>query len=407
MFLINKDVIILLAALVFFFNNYNEKCNVLFFFIQIEQILKKITHYANSILPFEHSRQTSEINNISSDTHNETNTDSAIETKYEDKYLKEIKNISNGFNLNCDEEALKTEKCQEFINQLKTLKVENHLNTLSAIEERLLKYDTDENYYSEDSDVEEQDIEMIQTREERIKDLLLEKTNAMAEYDKLKTYLDSYEGQQEITTEALKLATEWVIDKKLETLTNCFVMEKTPLGNVLMYFNSTRCTFSYYSDSVIPYRYLEVVARKYVKTFHCKPIFIDMDEELKKAEEKWELEKTMKEKEEKKLEELKSQKQKITEQKKQVFAKFKSYNKDAAATKAMVAPPKNSILTKQLTNEQENEKILLKDNANRYTYEGKMSNFNFLKKINRKLVDKKYALSFSDFKQMTQKNDKS
>jgi uncharacterized protein (UPF0335 family) len=132
-----------------------------------------------------------------------------------------------------------------------------------------------------------------------------------------------------------------------------------------------------------------------------------MDEELKKAEEKWELkriEKEQKKEERKKIEELKSQKQQIVEQKKSVFAKFKSYNKDSAATKAMVAPPKNSIPNKQLTSEQENEKILLKDKANRYTYEGKLSHLNILKKVERKVVDKKYALSFADFKKIQQKN---
>ena len=66
----------------------------------------------------------------------------------------------------------------------------------------------------------------------------------------------------------------------------------------------------------------------------------------------------------------------------------------------MVAPPKNSIPNKPLTKEQENEKIILKERANRYTYEGKISNFNFLKKVERKIVYKKYAMTFADFKRM-------
>ena len=97
------------------------------------------------------------------------------------------------------------------------------------------------------------------------------------------------------------------------------------------------------------------------------------------------------------MEETKSQF--VTEKKKNVFAKFKSYNKDTVATKSMAAPPKNSIPNKQLINN-EDEKIILKENANRYTFEGKLSNFNFLKKVDRKKVDKKYALTFSDFKKM-------
>ena len=112
-------------------------------------------------------------------------------------------------------------------------------------------------------------------------------------------------------------------------------------------------------------------------------------------------EKEEKEKEEnglsKKMEENKGQT--VTEKKKNVFAKFKSYNKDTVATKSMAAPPKNSIPNKPVTNSQD-EKIILKDNANRYTFEGKLSNFNFLKKVDRKKVDKKYALTFADFKKM-------
>ena len=60
-----------------------------------------------------------------------------------------------------------------------------------------------------------------------------------------------------------------------------FIMEKTPLGNIVMIYNNTRGTFDYYSDSNIPYRFLETVGRKYVLKFNCRPIFIDMEEELK------------------------------------------------------------------------------------------------------------------------------
>ena len=66
----------------------------------------------------------------------------------------------------------------------------------------------------------------------------------------------------------------------------------------------------------------------------------------------------------------------------------------------MGAPPKNSIPNNKVTDNNSNEKILLKENANRYSYEGKISNFNFLKKIDRKVVDKKYAMTFADFKRL-------
>lgn len=93
-----------------------------------------------------------------------------------------------------------------------------------------------------------------------------------------------------------------------------------------------------------------------------------------------------------------------SEEKKNVFAKFKTYNKEAASGRVNVGvPPKNSIPNNKLTKEQENEKILLKEKANRYTYEGKLANFSFLKKVERKVVDKKYGLSFADFKKMYKK----
>ena len=89
----------------------------------------------------------------------------------------------------------------------------------------------------------------------------------------------------------------------------------------------------------------------------------------------------------------------VEEKKKNVFAKFKSYNKESGTGHVTTAaPPKNSIPNKKLTQAQENEKVLLKQKANRYTYEGKMANFSFIKKVDRKVVDKKFGMSFADFK---------
>ena len=182
-------------------------------------------------------------------------------------------------------------------------------------------------------------------------------------------------------------------------------MENTPQGNVLLIYDLDKCSFKYYSDNTIPYRYLETVGRKYVKQFNCRPIFVDMEEELKLAEEKWnkekEEEKIKVEKEKREKEEALKQNKQPIEEKKNVFAKFKSYNKEAGTGKvSSAAPPKNSIPNQKITEKQENEKTLLKEKANRYTYEGKMANFSFIKKVDRKIVDNKYAMSFADFKRM-------
>jgi hypothetical protein len=64
-------------------------------------------------------------------------------------------------------------------------------------------------------------------------------------------------------------------------------------------------------------------------------------------------------------------------------------------------PPKNSIPNKKI--EESQKDVLLKEKANMYTYDGKISNYSFLKKIDRKVVDKKYALSFAEFKKLHNK----
>ena len=205
---------------------------------------------------------------------------------------------------------------------------------------------------------------------------------------KYNEFLNEFSGDAD---KAEEKANKFIFEHRLEKLTNCYVMEYTPLGNVIMIYDKERETFKFYSDTTIPYRYLEVVGRKYAKQFGCKQIFIDMEEELKISEEKKEREQM--EKEEKKEESIKNQIP--NEQKKNVFAKFKSYNKEAGTGHVNIAPPpKNSIPNKL----QENERSVLKERSNRYTYEGKFANFSFIKKIDRKTVDKKYAMSFADFK---------
>lgn len=194
-------------------------------------------------------------------------------------------------------------------------------------------------------------------------------------------------------------AVKFVLTKRLEKLKNSFIMEKTPLGNVVMYYNANRESFEYYSDSTIPYRFLEVIARKYVITFKCRFIYVMMEEELKKYEKKMELQEIQKQKNQ---EEQMRMNTLLGNTKKNVFATFKSYNKESGSGRVVKAPPpKNSIPNNnKMYSKNKNDKIILKENANRYTYEGRFSNFCPLKKIERKQVDKKYSISFSEFKKL-------
>ena len=207
--------------------------------------------------------------------------------------------------------------------------------------------------------------------------------------------------------EEYKKAEEFELSQeRLEQLKNAILIETTPLGNVVMYYDSSRETFIYYSDSTMPYRYLEVVARKYVVTNRCKKLYIDMEKELKEAQEK--LEKKQKEEQEMKqqMEENKEKNERegstSTPAKKNVFAKLKNYNRDNSL-KTSGIPSDNKSVSKKVIPQPDknaNEGLLLKENANRYSYEGKMVNFSFLKKVERKVVDKRYAMNFADFKKM-------
>jgi hypothetical protein len=85
--------------------------------------------------------------------------------------------------------------------------------------------------------------------------------------------------------------------------------------------------------------------------------------------------------------------------KRDVFAKLKVYNKDTGLKVAGVLGEKKYSTSKKPT-EKEEENMILKEKANRYSCEGKIINFSFLKKVNRKDVDKKYATSFAEFKRM-------
>ena len=246
--------------------------------------------------------------------------------------------------------------------------------------------------FGEDEDVEEEkEQEPKEEKKMQIKfeDRYLEKLNAVEE--------------KELTPE------------KLDSLSNSFVMENTPQGNVVMFWDNKRDTFSYYADHLIPYRYLEVVGRKYVLSNDCRKLFVNMSEEIKAAEKKLEEKKKQKEEEEKKKQEESAASKTTTvaveQPKKNVFAKLKSYNRDNSIKSATVALdskklqpniPKNAAV-----NTKQDENMILKERANRYSYQGKMVNFSFLKKVDRKVVDKTYALSFAEFKKMKMDQNKS
>lgn len=183
----------------------------------------------------------------------------------------------------------------------------------------------------------------------------------------------------------------------IESLMNCFVIEYTPNGNIIMFYDFKRETFAYYADNVMPYRYLEVLGRKYVCTFFCPSLYqylttdnvanVTINDTEKKVEN---------EKKEEAVDPVVPVNPEI-EPKKSVFAKFKSYNKNTSnnvATKDVSSSaPKNAPIV--------SNRVVPNDVVrNRYTCHGKICNMPFLKKIDRAVVDKNYKMSFADFKRL-------
>ena len=309
-----------------------------------------------------------------------------IVPKYEDKYIDQIHQMNPDFNFTDTEITLKEKRFLEEkeMSQKRIQHVENEIVQLyrKKKENESKKVEDSNEDCEEDYDYEEYQEELIHQIQVLEKKLIYE-LNAPH-------HKDEYLYQK---------ADDYVIEQRIEKLKNSFVMEKTPLGNVVMYYNSKRETFEYYSDNTIPYRFLEVVARKYVITFHCRSLYIGMEEELQKYEKKLEEQRVKKEQDEK--EQLEHEHISISAPKKNVFAKFKSYNKEARSGRVNKAPPpKNSIPNRNSITNNRDEKVLLKENSNRYTYAGRFSNFSPLQKIQRKQVDKKFAMSFAEFKKI-------
>ena len=175
------------------------------------------------------------------------------------------------------------------------------------------------------------------------------------------------------------------------------VTETTPRGDVLMYYSSKLGSFVYHSRTKeIPYKYLETVARKYVIEYNCKKLYVDIRKEYEKGLNKY---KETKDKEEKAAKDAKDGVVDETKEnkKKQIFANFKTYNRKG-----------------EIHNKQKDKIYILKEQANRYSYRGKIEEYSEAKvescldkKVLENLVDKRSEeekrvkdIDFASFKKM-------
>jgi hypothetical protein len=168
------------------------------------------------------------------------------------------------------------------------------------------------------------------------------------------------------------------------------LIENTPRGNVMMYFNPYLLSYHYYSDEqIIPYKILEQVATKYVVMFRCKDFFIDVEKRprnqilvvLQKEEDS-----------------LKSKKMKVNDitkcvniqsDSKDVFAALKDYRSEVTKTDATKTDTTNG--SSRFTKETKTKAKLVKRAeepkfSNKFVRVGKMCEFNITQKpVNKKI----------------------
>jgi len=320
-----------------------------------------------------------------------------VEIKFEDKYLAAFKSFSSEYFFTKDELLSKDSKFHELKSeyQMKNNKEFEKINELlleshsiinlgpiitEEIKELLIKYfDIEDDYADDPSSIDFDELYIYLENDHK---------KFQEEIDKL---VEELKNKEDLYAEFQKQALEFILNKKLDGFINNYILEFTPLGNVYMRYNYFKKSFEYFSNNTIPYRYLETIGRKYVMTFRCKQLFIDLEDELKKASEVA-------------LEKEALEKEKAPNN---TVQKFKSYNKDikmdnlyAKGRQGQNTLPPQIKANLPNVNTSNSEKQLLKENSNRYTWEGRLSSMQLLKKVDRKMIDKNYAMTFSDFKQI-------
>ena len=68
-----------------------------------------------------------------------------------------------------------------------------------------------------------------------------------------------------------KLEERNLSEDELIQLKKSIVLENTPMGNIILFYFHEKEKFYFYSDrKEVPYKYLDTVARKYIKMFRYK-----------------------------------------------------------------------------------------------------------------------------------------
>lgn len=162
------------------------------------------------------------------------------------------------------------------------------------------------------------------------------------------------------------------------------LIETTPRGVVIMYYDPFKLGFSYYSDQTIPYNILNAIAMKYVIHFRCRDFF--MDEHILPENTPLPLLKLLLEDKTANDKSENSEKSKDDENIKQrlrnaPFAKFKNYNKNSSKVQENQNKGEKKDEKDTTTEKKEPEKP---KEQNRFISLGKTHNFKILQNVPKK-----------------------
>jgi hypothetical protein len=296
------------------------------------------------------------------------------EEKYENKYLAKFKTFADEYLFVNEDYEYKNKIVDEIICQIKK-DIERQkvfLNKLNSMKEKILegiKNKLNSNIQKEEKEEEDDNSnsDSDSDDEEDLNETLIKIENTISlENNLLNKKIES------LTPEELeKTSHNMMIENKLNKLINNYIIECTPLGNVSMRYNNDKKSFEYYSNNTIPFRFLEVIGRKYVMTYGCKYLFVDMDSEIKKVTELNKIE----------LNDKKNKKKPVPR------LDMFSINKGLVSKQA----PKNN---QSIVNPINNIDISIKE-SNRYTWQGRFSDFKIIKSEKKSVSN----ISFKEFKQ--------
>ena len=181
-----------------------------------------------------------------------------------------------------------------------------------------------------------------------------------------------------------------------------YVNDETPSGAVFMRFNSKTDGFEYWSnDKFIRYDYLETVARKYVKMFDARHLYVDRKKNVERQIKK--MRKELAEKNKKNENENENENENKNEKNKEtndddLFVKFKTpaeKNRQKFKTKMLVQTKRRG---ESLSEEEINEKTIIPTEANKFIYKGRITEMDLFKPTKKAQTTKN--ISFGLFKSM-------